>query len=46
MCFPPQIGSLLKESIMDLKVQKNNLDMILVYFKMRLIMIVCALKFW
>ena len=32
MCFPPQIGSLLKESIIDLKVQKNNLDMVLVYF--------------
>ena len=33
MCFPPQIGSLLKESIIDLKVQKSNLDMVLVYLR-------------
>lgn len=33
MCFPPQIGSLLKESIIDLKVQKNNLDMVSVYLR-------------
>ena len=39
MCFPPQIGSLLKESIRGLKVQTNDLEMIVVYFKMKLIMI-------